>query len=177
VSRRWTLILGLALAGAALDLWTKSLAFSCVAPDRTVTVVPGILRFQLATNRGTVWGLFPSRLWAAASILAIPVILAAIARTRRPGPAEGLSGAAILAGALGNGWDRLVLGFVRDFILVRPIPNFNLADLWVNLGAGGLLCLWIFHDRRSVRPPGTSRAGQPHDGGLGDVRRDHGPGA
>jgi len=47
--------------------------------------------------------------------------------------------ALILGGALGNVWDRLVLGHVVDFISVhyagRYFPAFNLADSAITLGA------------------------------------------
>ena len=36
--------------------------------------------------------------------------------------------AIILAGTLGNTWDRALLGYVRDWIVIPLIPNFNLAD-------------------------------------------------
>lgn len=51
--------------------------------------------------------------------------------------------ALILAGALGNLWDRAVHGFVVDFILVHYdehyFPAFNVADSAITIGAA----LWI----------------------------------
>ena len=49
----------------------------------------------------------------------------------------------ILGGALGNVWDRMVLGYVVDFISVhyseRYFPAFNLADSAISVGAACML--------------------------------------
>jgi signal peptidase II len=54
-----------------------------------------------------------------------------------------LSLALILGGAVGNLWDRLVLGYVVDFISVhyggRYFPAFNLADSAISVGAAAML--------------------------------------
>lgn len=47
--------------------------------------------------------------------------------------------ALILAGVIGNLIDRIVLGFVRDFIDISLNFTFNFADLWIVLGIVGLL--------------------------------------
>ena len=41
----------------------------------------------------------------------------------------------ILTGALGNLYDRLILGFVVDFIDLRVWPVFNAADSFITIGA------------------------------------------
>ena len=48
----------------------------------------------------------------------------------------------ILGGALGNGIDRFVSGYVVDFLHFRLIdfPIFNLADVSINIG---IICLLI----------------------------------
>jgi signal peptidase II len=47
--------------------------------------------------------------------------------------------ALILAGALGNFWDRLTLGYVRDFIQIGWWPTFNVADSAICIGFALLL--------------------------------------
>ena len=46
----------------------------------------------------------------------------------------------ILAGALGNLYDRITLGFVVDFLDFRVWPVFNVADSFITVG-GCLLAL------------------------------------
>ncbi|KKT02206.1 MAG: lipoprotein signal peptidase, signal peptidase II [Candidatus Peregrinibacteria bacterium GW2011_GWF2_43_17] len=50
----------------------------------------------------------------------------------------------ILGGALGNLYDRIVYGYVRDFISVWKWPSFNIADSAIFCGA---LALLIFFDK------------------------------
>ncbi|TXS91354.1 lipoprotein signal peptidase [Parahaliea maris] len=54
-----------------------------------------------------------------------------------------LSLALVLGGAIGNVWDRLVLGYVVDFISVHYagyyFPAFNLADSAITGGAIGMI--------------------------------------
>nr|WP_255359778.1 signal peptidase II [Halioglobus sp. HI00S01] len=54
-----------------------------------------------------------------------------------------LSLALILGGAIGNVWDRMVLGYVVDFISVHYggwyFPAFNIADSAITVGAGCML--------------------------------------
>lgn len=175
MNRRWLAFFGVALAGAVLDVVTKSLVFSTWQLGETFPILPPVLSIQLTVNRGIAGGMFPSPVWMAVSLAAAPVISFVFLRRPAAFRGETLLGALILAGALGNGWDRLVLGHVRDWILVRPIPNFNLADAMLTTSVSILFLLWIRHDRRPVRDAGPAQAGEPHDGRLGDVGRDHGP--
>jgi signal peptidase II len=73
-----------------------------------------------------------------------------------------LSLAAVLGGALGNGWDRLVNGYVVDFLqfhswFLEPLftggyfPCFNLADTAITLGVIGLVVDECFN-RRIQKP-------------------------
>jgi len=172
---RWSFFFGTALAVAALDVAAKSLAFSHLSAGTTTTLIPGLLHLQLATNRGIAFGLFPSGAWLWISAAAVPLIAGVFLRSKTASRLETACGALILAGAIGNAWDRATLGYVRDFILVPPIPNFNLADAVLNAGIAGLILRGFLHDRRPVRDPGPAQAGQPDDGGLRDVGRDHGP--
>jgi signal peptidase II len=48
----------------------------------------------------------------------------------------------ILSGAVGNGIDRFLFGYVVDFLDFRLInfPVFNVADVTINIGVLILLC-------------------------------------
>ena len=62
----------------------------------------------------------------------------------------------VLGGALGNLYDRVVLGHVVDFILVHwrdvhHFPAFNLADSGITVGAV-MLALDMFKSKKSGEP-------------------------
>jgi signal peptidase II len=68
----------------------------------------------------------------------------------------------ILGGALGNGYDRLVDGYVVDFVLVHwqqyYFPAFNVADAGVSVGAASWI-LWMILDARRTRRAAKAEVG------------------
>jgi len=49
----------------------------------------------------------------------------------------------IVGGAIGNLWNRIQLGYVIDFIALKYIPVFNIADIGITLGLIALSLLNI----------------------------------
>jgi lipoprotein signal peptidase len=117
-------------------------------------------------NHGALFGLGGSKkstanwFFAGVSLAAAAAIL--VWGTRR-GPAreKWLSAALglILGGTIGNLYDRLVFGGVRDFLYFYYIewPVFNVADCCLVVGAGLLLFQAVF----IPPPPEPSPAGEP----------------
>lgn len=116
-------------------------------------VVPGVLAFAYAENRGAAWGLFdggvlPLTLLRAGAGVAI---LAFLWRRADAPRIQRVALALIAGGALGNAYDGLTRGFVVDTLLShtlsalhRPLfgtdfPIFNVADVGVVSGAVLLL--------------------------------------
>src|SRR5512133_1561485 len=72
------------LIGAIADLVTKWQAFAALmdSPDRSVLVVPGLLRLTLSTNAGIVFGLpVPPWLVLSATVLAVAAVTVLFARS------------------------------------------------------------------------------------------------
>ena len=65
----------------------------------------------------------------------------------------------LVAGALGNMIDRIMLGYVRDFIYFKLIdfPVFNVADIYVTVSAV-LILIWII--LHGDPEPGSSSDGE-----------------
>jgi signal peptidase II len=166
---RWVLFWSIALGGAAFDLATKAVAFERIGPPPSgpVSIIPQVLELRTSTNTGALWGFlrswpYSSLFFAVLSVVAAVVIcyylfVHGAASDGRLTAALGL----IMAGALGNCYDRLVLGHVRDFVHFHVDPIgfdcaiFNFADNMLVLGAGALMLL-------ALRPEPPERGTEPH---------------
>ena len=72
------------------------------------------------------------------------------------GRLEPLAYTLILAGALGNVADRVVRGYVVDFIHLHHWPIFNVADVAIVVGAA--LLAWSLREQLSDRASPTGPA-------------------
>jgi signal peptidase II len=147
-----------AIGGVAADLGSKSAVFRTLGypSDETLVIVPNLLQFVTRLNQGGIWsfgaehGVKMNTLLAIFSAVASVLILIwayfGIKRGERFFP---LVLGAILAGAIGNLFDRVVFQGVRDFIEVHYFdvwyyPTFNLADSFLVCGAGILIVSSLF---------------------------------
>ncbi len=135
----------------ALDQISKHLVTSHFSLGEGKCIIEGVLDFTYVQNRGAAFGLLQgARVFF---IILTVVIFAALViylyKARLTSPLEKTALAFIAGGAIGNFIDRLVLGYVRDFIEVTFIdfPVFNVADCFVCIGAG-LYILYTFLDMK-----------------------------
>jgi signal peptidase II len=179
---RWILFWSIALGGAGFDLATKSLVFSRIGPPpaEIVPVVPDVLELQTSLNTGALWGLganlpHSSLIFAALSVVAAVVICywlfvlgAAVSRPLT------VALALIMAGALGNCYDRLVFGHVRDFVHFHvdaigfDCAIFNFADNMLIAGALTLV-LYALKPDPSISPDGSDLGTLDDAGSLAGV--------
>ena len=150
-SRNGTLALwwyGLAVVIVLLDHYTKGLASSQLDYGRPVQIFSWF-NLTLQHNTGAAfsflndaggWQRYFFTIVAATISVGLVVTLYLISRGNR---LLALSLALILGGAVGNLWDRVVLGYVVDFISVhyqgRYFPAFNIADSAISVGAALML--------------------------------------
>lgn len=129
----WAVFVGLAGIVVVLDQLTKAWLVSNLAPGEVVKVVGDAVRLVFSQNSGALFGLFRDQalLFGLVSLGVIGLIVAYHGRSGRSlylSIALGL----LLGGALGNGIDRLRLGYVVDFVDIG-VGNlrwytFNVAD-------------------------------------------------
>lgn len=119
-----------------------------IAPHERSVVVPNVLALHLTINRGAVFGIGQGKRWIfiAFSVVAGIVIPWIFARTRSGQWFVQLALAAVLAGAIGNLYDRVVYAGVRDMLLLFPGIHLPFGLAWP--GSGGQqteLYPWIFN--------------------------------
>lgn len=124
---------------------------------REIDVLPPWLNFRYGENRGINFGLFGGGSEASRWILiglALVICIAVLIWMRRGtfGTKERISGGLLIGGALANVVDRLVYGYVLDF-LNNSLPGwnnpfvYNIADIFIFAGAIGLI---IFADDKKT---------------------------
>ena len=117
-------------------------------------VIPDFFSFTLAYNTGAAFSFLSSAggwqrwFFIAIAIGVSAVLLVWLARLEKKQTLQAAALALILGGAIGNLWDRAVLGHVVDFLLFHYeqswfFPAFNLADVGITMGAA-LMILDMF---------------------------------
>lgn len=91
-----------------LDLWSKQWAFAQLGSNETRTILNGTLEFRRSLNAGAVFGSFAGHasLFVVASLLALGFVLYLFSRSSRKQYGLHMALAMVLAGALGNLYDR-----------------------------------------------------------------------
>lgn len=141
MNRRATVLYALVVPAllTVADQGTKRLAVSLIPRFDKVEILPW-LNLVNVRNEGAAFGLFSGLgnwFFIAVSFVAIAALLYMIIRGDEGG-GHRLGFAIILGGAVGNLTDRLVLGYVVDFVDVHAAgfhwPAFNVADLCLSAG-------------------------------------------
>ena len=134
----------------ALDQITKYAAVAGLRDSGPYVILDNVLELLYIENRGAAFGIMNGMriFFLILAPLISCVLLAGIAcipKGTKYLPLK-LTLSAIIAGALGNFIDRLINGYVVDFIYFMPIdfPVFNVADIYVTCGAFMLVILIMF---------------------------------
>jgi signal peptidase II len=118
-----------------LDMVTKNLVAASVPFGTEVPVVGHFVGITNVRNSGAAFGLVPAGagVFLVASVVVSIALVVYVARTPI-GLWGGVVLGLILGGTIGNGFDRLVYGFVTDFVNVHFWPVFNVADSAISIG-------------------------------------------
>ena len=145
-----------------LMFWAGFVAFMCdqgskylvihwmeLSRIRSIDVLPPLLNFRYGENRGINFGLFDGgsdamRWILIAFSLVVCAVIAIWVMRNHARPVMLLSAGLLIGGALGNVIDRLLYGYVLDFLNMSccGINNpfvFNVADVFIFAGAAGLV--------------------------------------
>ena len=143
----------------ATDIISKLWTVNVLKAAGSISLLKGIFHLTYVENRGAAFGMLQN-----GRVFFIVITLLLLAATiyfapRIFGKSKVLDFGAVfvLAGAMGNLVDRIFRGFVvdmLDFCLI-DFPVFNVADIFVCVGAF-LICIYIlFFDESSKKKKGT----------------------
>jgi len=153
--RAWAGFLLPLLAGLTADQITKVWAFRTLLIDMNPSpdgkyrpesyvheFIPGWLHFEVTVNQGAVFGLGQGQrlLFVIVSIGAIALLGYMFSKSERFLPTQIVLGM-LLAGVLGNLYDRIMFGYVRD--MIHALPKWGIFP-WIFNVADTLLCVGVF---------------------------------
>lgn len=144
-----------------VDRVTKDFFEGSLNMYQRIQVIPDYFDWTLAYNTGAAFSFLADAdgwqrwFFAAIAIVVSVVLVVWLKRLKRHETLLAVALAMVLGGALGNLYDRVVLGHVVDFILVHwqnrwYFPAFNLADTFITIGAI-LLALDMFKSDKSAK--------------------------
>ena len=162
----WATLLLVLVIGLCLDLGSKSWAFESVADQPVeldyegvvsgtyqlpwhagVRVLPGdLLDFHLVLNRGAVFGIGQGSrgIFVGFTLIAVTVAIGVFGWWTRAGShLAHVAIALILAGGIGNLYDRVFIGAVRDFLHMLPRWNLPWGMQWP--GGSTEVFPWVFN--------------------------------
>lgn len=140
----------------ALDIGSKYLMVSVLGvvdygdfriAERSITAMPKLLEFVYHENTGAGFGIFQDRvvLLSIFTALAMAGLVVYLCLNKKESKLLRLALVLVLGGGLGNLYDRVFIGYVRDFLnfLFIDFPVFNVADSFVTVGAGLMIIYTI----------------------------------
>ncbi len=160
----WNYGVLLIIAGAviALDQWTKSLLRSRLGMGETWPAdswILGLFKLAHTQNSGAAFSM-GSGLGPVFTILAIGVAIAILVyypRLPSGQPVLRVLVGLMLGGALGNLIDRLTIGQVTDFIMIRFFAIVNVADICLTTSCVGLILWFMIEEEREKKRSAESK--------------------
>mgnify|MGYP003589829659 FL=1 len=137
---RYFLLLSLPLYVA--DQVTKWLVLQYIGTDESIPVIPGVLNFVQVHNTGAAFGMLKDSnvFFILLSTTALIIVAVLAWKGTFSGILTRVGAALLVSGILGNLTDRLLHGFVVDFLdVILPWyghwPSFNIADSCICVAA------------------------------------------
>ena len=130
------------------DILSKYIVTAKMSVGQSIPLWENVFHLTYVRNTGAAFSLLSGQriFLIALPILVVLVIIVYILVKKPQNKILLLSFALIISGGIGNLIDRIRFGYVIDFLDFRLInfPVFNVADIWVTLGAALFICLLLF---------------------------------
>lgn len=120
-----------------IDLFSKNI-LSNYLKDKEISIINDIFKLKLSYNEGIAFSIpLTGKLLIIITIFTILFII--FIRIKETNQNLFLYWDMVIAGGLGNLFERFFFGKVTDFISILNFPIFNIADMLIFLGIVGIL--------------------------------------
>ena len=142
----WTIIF------LVVDIISKILISNLMSVGQSFQIVRNFFNITYVRNAGAAWSILSGKTWLLiiVSLIIISLIVFYIYKNKPKSNIEKISYSMILGGAIGNLLDRIIYGYVVDFldfnIFGYDYPIFNLADTFICVSVGLLIIEFIRGD-------------------------------
>ncbi len=139
--KKYIAIFSIAFFAALADQITKSLIAGSFRFNESLPIIKNILHFTYVSNTGSAFGLFKgfNLFLTVISAIAAVIIVYNIKNIEKNNRLMQILAGMLLGGVAGNLIDRLMYGYVIDFIDFRIWPVFNIADSLITISIAGLI--------------------------------------
>jgi len=114
-----------------------------------IPILGGLVTVTNIRNSGAAYNLFSDMTWL---LIFFPCIVMALGliyigvKSKTSNKMLMLALSMVIGGGLGNLIDRITKGYVVDFLDIKIIPVFNVADMFICVGCGLLFIYLLFVD-------------------------------
>lgn len=136
------------------DLLIKAAVKNSSLVERPLELIPGVFSLCYTQNTGAAWGMFRDKPQLLSVFVGIALVLIAVYSVFSKGGAiQNVCLTLIFAGGAANLADRLINGFVTDYLSADFIdfPVFNFADCMIVVGCITLMIYLIYETVRDAR--------------------------
>ena len=132
-----------------IDIVSKLVISNLMNVYDSVIVIKDFFNITYGKNTGAAWSLFAGRTWLLiiVSLIIISFIIFYIFKNKPKNKFDMVGYSLVLGGAIGNFIDRIVYGYVIDFldfnIFGYDYPIFNIADTFIVVGVI-ILCIFTW---------------------------------
>ena len=123
-----------------VDILSKYLMEHFILLGNSIRIIPDFFYLTTVHNTGAAWGMLSGRMefFFVITLVVVGVIGYMLFDEKSKSPLLRTALILVLAGTLGNFYDRLLFGYVRDFldfyIFGYNYPVFNFADCFLVIG-------------------------------------------
>lgn len=143
---KWRIIkAAIILALVAVDIVVKVIVEKSLDENQSIKAIPGVINFTYVKNTGAAFSMFSNAtIWLIIfSIILIGIIEFLDFKVKNANGWYHAGYCLVMAGAIGNLYDRIFKGFVRDFVELAfmKFGIFNVADIMLTVG---VICYFVF---------------------------------